>query len=106
MHKKIFLLTFAAISVSASAWAEGSGNAFRGKAYAGAMCASCHAVEAGDFSSPDPTAAPFQEAVLEAKTGEEFLSWFNAEHPQVSGPTPKPDQAADILAHMASLKTE
>lgn len=91
------------LATAAPAFAEIEGDAFRGKAYAGAMCASCHALSAEDGASPDPTAPPLRNFKLAATTGEEFVEWFNTKHPQGSSSQPKPAQAQDMLAYMASL---
>lgn len=91
------------VGASAPAFAEIDGNAFRGKAYAGSMCAACHALSADEAASADPTAPAFGTFVIEAKTGDDFIEWFNAEHPQVHTPQPKPEQAQDILAYIETL---
>lgn len=77
---------------------------FGGKAYAGGLCGSCHAVSLDDGASADPAAPPLQNFGLKATTGEEFIAWFNEFHPQVHTAHPKPEQAQDILAYMESLQ--
>jgi cytochrome c553 len=88
---------------SAPAWSEGSGDAFRGKAYAQAMCASCHSVTADETASANPAATPFRSVKLDYKTGEEFSAWLNTKHPNISVLI-NPRQADDIIAHVAALK--
>ncbi len=101
----VAVIAFAAAGVGGAA-AEGDGDAFRGKAYAGAMCGSCHALSAEDGPSADPLAPGFHEFAVSFDTGEHFVEWFNEHHPQVHGPQAKPEQAQDIIAYTASLKAE
>lgn len=98
-----FALLAGSVGASAPAFADIDGNAFRGKAYAGSMCGSCHALSTEEAASPDPTAPAFGAFVVEAKTGDEFIDWFNANHPQVHTPQPKAAQAQDILAYLETL---
>lgn len=107
MNQKLIALAVllgAATGVCAPAFADIDGDVFRGKAYAGSMCGSCHALSAEEAASADPTAPAFGTFVVEATTGDEFIDWFNAKHPQVHTPQPKAEQAQDILAYMDRVK--
>jgi mono/diheme cytochrome c family protein len=102
---KTIMLTGAVLFVGAApAWSEGSGDAFRGKAYAQAMCGSCHSISADDTASANPAAKPFKLARLDNKTGEEFSNWMNTKHPPIQSLI-NPRQADDILTYVGTLKS-
>lgn len=100
---KGFVAMAAAASLCAPAFADG-GDPFRGKAYAGSMCASCHAISADDAASPVPAATPFRAMKLEHPTAEAFTAWMNTQHPVTHAGILKERQAEDIWALIASLR--
>lgn len=91
------------IAGAAPAWSEGSGDAFRGKAYAQAMCGSCHSVTTDETASTNPEAKPFRLVKLDYKTGEEFSGWLNTKHPSIQSLI-NPRQGEDIMAFLDTLK--
>jgi hypothetical protein len=101
--KTIMLTGAVLIAGAAPAWSEGSGDAFRGKAYAQAMCGSCHSVTADETPSANPAAKPFRLVKLDYKTGEEFSAWINTKHPVIQALI-NPRQGDDIMTFFETLK--
>lgn len=91
------------LSSGAPVWADAV-DAFKGKAYAQAMCASCHAIEKDDVHSPNPAAKPFASIFLKYETGAALADWVNTKHPAIPNSLLKVGQADDIRAYVASLK--
>ena len=92
------------IAGAAPAWSEGSGDAFRGKAYAQAMCGSCHSVSADETPSANPAAKPFRLVKLDYKTGDDFSAWLNTKHPVIQTLI-NPRQADDIMTFVGTLRS-
>ena len=103
MLKTTILTGAVLIAGAAPAWSEGSGDAFRGKAYAEAMCGSCHSVTADNSSSTNPAAKPFRQVKLDYKSGEDFSNWMNTKHPPIQGLI-NTRQGEDILSFFDTLK--
>lgn len=57
------------------------GNADAGHTYANAVCAPCHAIEAGQKSSPEVKAPPFSAMVTNVKlTSQDIEGWLTSSH--------------------------
>jgi len=104
MLAKYAFAAFAFAALSAPAWCEGSGNSFRGMAYAQEMCASCHSIEEQGGTSPNPAAKPFAAMAPTTISGQDLADWLNTKHPSIPNQLVKPAQAEDMLAYIASLK--
>jgi mono/diheme cytochrome c family protein len=104
MLREIGAAFFVWAIASGSSWAEGTPDAFRGKAYAQAICASCHSISPDKPNSPNPAAKPFATMTITHPTGEAFAAWLNTKHPPLPNNLLKPAQADDIIAYVASLK--
>jgi hypothetical protein len=96
------IVAFAALCVPA--WAEEGGDAFRGKAYAEAICSSCHDISPQGVRSSNPAAKPFVSIDSKYASGEDLATWLNTKHPSIPNQLIKPVQGDDILAFIASLK--
>lgn len=94
------VLPLVVAAFAAPAWA-GGGDAFRGEAYANAMCASCHSVSADKAASPVAAAPPLRETKL--ASAEALAKLFNTTHPNTSRLL-KDTQAEDIFSYIESLK--
>lgn len=101
---RVRLVVFVVIAAVAAGpgWA-GEGNASRGAAYAGAMCASCHSISADKEPSPNTSAPPLRDMTFES--GEALEKFFNTTHPS-TGRGLKDTQADDILSYVDSLKAQ
>ena len=77
----------------------------RGLAYAQSACATCHAVEAGQTSSPNPRAPAFEiVANLPGMTPIALNAWLHSPHPSMPNIVVAPDDRDDIAAYLNSLK--
>lgn len=104
MHKRVAVVAcISLLSSGAPVWGDPP-DAFKGKAYAQAMCASCHAIEKDDAHSPNPAAKPFASVSPKYETGEALADWVNSKHPLIPNSLLKVGQAHDISAYVASLK--
>jgi mono/diheme cytochrome c family protein len=98
------ILSAAIIAVIApAAWSEGAGDVVRGHAYSQMLCASCHAIDATSAST-NLAAPPFRSLKLDFKTGAEFATFLNTQHPSITGPLVTEHQADDITTFVATLK--
>lgn len=93
-----------AFAMASPALAEGSGDAFRGKAYAEAMCGACHSIGADETASANPKATPFRSIKFDLKSADELATWLNTEHPSIQSLINQ-RQAEDIVAYGATVKT-
>ncbi|MEZ5938410.1 MAG: hypothetical protein R3C52_09330 [Hyphomonadaceae bacterium] len=96
------LFALGAGSQLAPALAE-EGDAFRGGAYSGAMCAACHAVAEDASVSMDPAATPFNDIEIVWADAAAFTQWINTKHPLIPGKVLTEAQCADILAYIRSI---
>ncbi|WP_395648007.1 c-type cytochrome [Terricaulis sp.] len=77
----------------------------RGLVYAQSVCASCHAVETGQTSSPNPQAPPFEViANLPGMTPAALNVWLHSPHPSMPNMIVAPDDRDDVAAYLNSLK--
>jgi len=76
-----------------------------GLRYAQQSCASCHAVAAGQISSPDPAAPAFETiANTPGMTGIALNVWLHTPHPSMPNLIVDPDQVDDLSAYLATQK--
>ena len=78
-----------------------------GRVYAKAVCASCHAVEAGSSSSPNPNAPPFPAIVNKEGLTKKTLSvWLRDAHnyPDEMQFQLEPSKADDLVTFMLTLR--
>lgn len=77
----------------------------RGLAYAQSACASCHAVEAGQTTSPNPEAPPFEViANLPGMTPTALNAWLHSPHPSMPNLIVAPNDRGDVAAYFESLR--
>ncbi len=78
-----------------------------GAAYAGEICAPCHAVLANEQHSPLPQAPTFQSVADTPGMTELALSvWLQSSHPTMPNIILKPDDMRNVVAYIRSLKTK
>lgn len=82
------------------------GGASVGLSYAREACASCHAVEAGEVSSPEP-AAPSFEALANRPdmTRPALAALLRSPHRSMPSLIVEADRVDDLAAYLASLKS-
>lgn len=108
VHLTRWLLT-AAIAVLGSApclagEAAPVGSADTGRTFANAVCAECHAIEAGAKSSPNSKAPPFASLVSAAKlTAQDIEGWLVSSHKEMPDFAVPADKRADLIAYIKSL---
>ena len=80
-------------------------SASRGQAYAERVCAACHAVGAGQQSSPNPNAPPFQAiANTPGMTATALNAWLHSAHASMPNLVVEPNDRADIYAYLEALR--
>ncbi len=78
-----------------------------GKAYAEDVCASCHAVSAGESASPVLEATPFQMVADTPGMTELALSvWLQSSHPTMPNIILSQDEMRNVIAYIRSLESE
>jgi mono/diheme cytochrome c family protein len=76
-----------------------------GYALAEDLCGECHAIDVGDFVSPDPGAPPFQAIADKPEMSELALTvFFQTPHPSMPNLIVTGDDARDLIDYMQSLK--
>ena len=91
----------------AAAMAQEAGDAKRGLAYATANCAECHGVLAADQESPRRGLATFKKiAETPGMTGTAIAVWLQTSHPTMPNFVISPEDRADIVAYILSLRDQ
>ena len=106
MRRIVLMVCLSASSIAAPALAEGSGDALRGKAYAQAMCSSCHSLEKDGANSPNPSAKPFATIAWDFPTSGSLASFLNTRHPPFPISLVSDRQADDILSYVAAFRKD
>lgn len=84
--------------------ASETGQADVGRVYANAVCAPCHAIEAGAKASPNLKAPPFSTFVTSARlTSAAIEGWLTASHANMPDLAVPADKRADLIAYIRSL---
>ncbi|MBL8883643.1 MAG: hypothetical protein JNL45_11390 [Hyphomicrobium sp.] len=80
------------------------GSADAGHTYANAVCAPCHAIEAGQKSSPEVKAPPFSAMVTNVQlTSHDIEGWLTSSHKEMPDFSVPADKRADLIAYIKSL---
>jgi mono/diheme cytochrome c family protein len=94
-----------AVNALAPAGQSTAGNPARGRDYAEAVCAACHAVAPGQIVSPDPAAPAFQSvANWPGMTALALQAWLRTSHPTMPDLIVAPDRIDDLSAYLSTLK--
>ncbi|MCB1487658.1 MAG: c-type cytochrome [Bauldia sp.] len=81
------------------------GDPERGYAYAEQNCAECHAIDRGDYDTPNFFAPPFTEvANVPAMSEMALISFFQTPHPTMPNFVVPPDDVRDLIAYILSLR--
>lgn len=76
-----------------------------GYALAEDICGECHAIDAGDFLSPNPEAPPFQAIADKPEMSELALTvFFQTPHPSMPNLIVTGDDARNLIDYMKGLK--
>jgi len=87
------------------AWAQESGDAVKGLAYAQRTCSGCHAIAASDTNSSIPAAPPFVTVANTRGMGATALAvWFRTPHPTMPNLIIEGEDMDDVIAYILSLK--
>ena len=102
---RLLAITFAAsVLALPGARAQDLGNADRGHAFAKSLCASCHAVEADEVASPNPSAPSFARIAAEpGMTGMALMVILTNPHRQMPNLILKRDDLHDFAAYILTL---
>lgn len=85
--------------------AEQSQSAARGLTYTEQVCAACHAVRAGQQTSPNPNAPTFTViANMPGMTPTALNAWLHSAHATMPNLIVSPADRADIAAYLETLK--
>jgi mono/diheme cytochrome c family protein len=107
MLAAIFSLLASGPVVVQSAAAVDLGNIEMGSRLATDVCAQCHAVEADDDISIHLNAPPFQSIADRPEMTELALGvWFRSPHPTMPNYVLTPDDTADLIAYIFSLRKD
>lgn len=88
----------------ATAQADPAGDVERGHAFARAVCALCHAVEAGTAASPHPSAPSFERIAAEpGMTATALTVILRNPHREMPDLVIAPADLADVIAYILSL---
>ena len=99
-------MALAALVVTASQTAaQEAADAGRGAKLAGSVCATCHAIHAGEMRSPDPVAPAFSDvAQWPGMTDRALRVWLQTSHPTMPNFILKPRDRNDLAAYILSLR--
>ena len=101
---KGLLVLAAAMTLGGGAVAQ-EADVAAGKAYAEQICATCHAVQAGEELSLLMDAPPFQEVADTPGMTELALSvWLQSSHPTMPNIILEQDDMRNVIAYIRSLK--
>lgn len=81
-------------------------NTYLGKVYSQELCASCHALGAGETESPHPKAPAFQKiADTPGMTAIALSAWMYSMHPSMPNIVLKSEHGEHVFAYILSLRT-
>lgn len=102
---RILLVLMAVSLVAIEAYAQNPDSARRGQYFAERVCASCHAVAAGETRSPQPGAPSFQAiADTPGMTGMALTVWLRSPHPTMPHLIVPSDDIADLTAYLGTMR--
>lgn len=106
MRTLIVSAVFSILGMVATSQAQGIGDVQQGRQLALDICASCHAVRAGQTQSPLATAPSFEEiAHIPGMTAAGLAFWLTAQsHPTMPNLILSPQQVRDVSAYLLSLR--
>ena len=82
-----------------------TGNAGEGLAFARVACASCHAVESGQMTSPLPSAPAFESvANMRGMNRRALNAWLHSPHPTMPNLVIYDNRIDDLAAYLRTLK--
>ncbi|MBI4276173.1 MAG: c-type cytochrome [Rhizobiales bacterium] len=102
----IGLVTVSLLAANAgAAWAQESGDARAGRAFARGTCATCHAVQKGETHSAVAEAPPFEAiAAVPGMSAIALRSVLTSPHHRMPNIVLTPADMADVVAYILSLK--
>lgn len=93
--------------VASAAHSQELGNPAAGYQLAQSVCSECHAIEVGEKLSPNDMAPPFQlVADTRGMTGLALSVWSITPHETMPNIAFNPEERADIIAYILSLKSK
>lgn len=88
-----------------AAWAQESGDARAGRAFARGTCATCHAVQKGETNSVNAEAPPFEAvAAVPGISAIALRAVLTSPHHRMPNIVLAPADMADVVAYILSLK--
>ena len=101
------MAALATVSLLSSAAAQESGDPTAGREFAKAVCAECHAVEAGELFSPNPLSPTFDQiAAVPGMTATALYVVLSNPHREMPDFILKPDELHDVTAYILTLKPD
>jgi mono/diheme cytochrome c family protein len=106
MRTLIVSAVFSTLGMVAASQAQDIGDVQQGRQLALDVCASCHAVRAGQTQSPLATAPGFEEiANMPGMTAAALAFWLTAQsHPTMPNLILSPQQVRNVSAYLLSLR--
>jgi mono/diheme cytochrome c family protein len=106
MRTLIVSAVFSILGMVAASQAQDIGDVHQGRQLALDVCASCHAVRAGQTRSPLATAPSFEEIThMPGMTAAALAFWLTAQsHPTMPNLVLSPQQVRNVSAYVLSLR--
>ena len=106
MRMLIVSAAFSIFGIVPASRAQDIGDVQQGRQFAIDVCASCHAVRAGQTQSPLATAPSFEEiAHMPGMTAAALTFWLTAQsHPTMPNLILSPQQVRNVSAYVLSLR--
>jgi mono/diheme cytochrome c family protein len=107
MRVTIFGLLLGALALGLSdANAQEIGDPLAGRMFSEEACASCHAIQLSQMTSPDANAAPFQQIADTAGiTGIALTVWLQTPHPTMPNLQLTQAEKRNLIAYILALRT-
>lgn len=103
--RSVLWLMLSAVLFTPAAHAQEQGEVAAGRAYAEEVCARCHAIDAGETSSPHPKATPFQKVANRPEMSAVGLAaWLRTPHPNMPSLIVETADLNNLIAYITSLK--
>ncbi len=98
-------MSFLLILTSASAGAQEIGDPQAGYVFAAHNCAECHEIASHDLMSPDSNAPNFYAVANNRDiTSQALMVWLQSSHPTMPNLILRPNDIANVIAYIVSLK--
>ena len=100
-------LVFTSLLGLSAAHAQTVGDVDKGHIYALQVCAACHAVDAGDATSPNPLSPPFEQLMRQPENSDmTLLIWLHTPHETMPDIKVESPDLENLFAYLDTLRPE